>query len=60
MDRLEQSINTLKNLFIERQTTIEVSNVYLQLRKLYPMICRSWLRPRVSERCNQDTATALQ
>ena len=24
MDRLEQSINTLKNLFIERQTTIEV------------------------------------
>ena len=24
MDRLEQSINTLKSLFIERQTTIQV------------------------------------
>ena len=27
MDRLEQSIKTLKNLFIERQTTIDVSKL---------------------------------
>ena len=40
MDRLEQSIKTLKNLFIERQTTIEVSpkSKYLQKKQVHPSI----------------------
>ena len=42
MDRLEQSINTLKGLFIERQTTIEVrQSSTVLMSELIFIFCRS-------------------
>ena len=45
MDRLEQSIKTLKNLFIERHETIEVRQQQFKLKIIITItFCRIWLQ----------------
>ena len=55
MDRLEQSINTLNSLFIERQTTIEVDeSIILLLSVLIFILFRNSHQPTLSERSKKQ------
>ena len=50
MDRLEQSINTLKSLFIERQTTIQVSPVTFSVNVMFTI----WIFPGAHTNCLRE------
>ena len=50
MDRLEQSINTLKSLFIERQTTIQVSPSNILCNVMFTI----WIFPGADTNCLRE------
>ena len=56
MDRLEQSINTLKSLFIERQTTIQVSPVTFSVNVKFVI----WIFPGAHTNCLREGNLSAQ